>query len=502
MARVLIVGEEPVLAAAIEDRLRAAGHHVELADDADRALGEGRARQASLLLLALPPLAGAAIEAIRALRAEPDTADLPVLVSAERADSADRLALLRAGADDFLAKPYDLEEMALKVERLLGTRQGGLRALEGDLAAHPPWELLQYIDQLGRAGSLTVRGPTGTGRFIFARGGVTAARWGALAGEEAMLALLGAEGGHFRFTAEEEGGDGASPPAAEAALPLRRVLFFASWLEDELERRRHLLPTSGTPLRATGDAPPPAEGELERLPIERVLATVRERPQTRLYDLLGEVAAAPVKVRLAVAWLIEQGALAAAPRADAYPSTGEIDISVLFALAVDELVTSAHAGGFTGSTVPYLLLVEPGAWGALEALFERVPSAGSSDAFHELGAQLKRRRGGTALLAGREGRLALHVQELTDGMRLQIGSVVPVCAGMLVWLDRGAAAEAIRGAIDRLEAMEGEPIGMLVAPGEEAQAAADRLTLGTRRWSVSPHPPGSLLTVLRLLRRR
>ena len=97
------------------------------------------------------------------------------------------------------------------------------------------------------------------------------------------------------------------------------------------------------------------------------------------------------------------------------------------------------------------------------------------------------------------GRLTLHVQELSDRARMPIGSLVPACAGMVVWLDRGQAEAAAKAAVEHLQEMEGDPAGVLIASRPEAAGLADRLAALNRRWTVTPHAPRSLLAVLRLL---
>jgi hypothetical protein len=261
---------------------------------------------------------------------------------------------------------------------------------------------------------------------------------------------------------------------------------------------------TGEPLRPTGQPAPAPVEDFARLPIAEVLRTVTERPGTRLYDLLETVPAAPRAVRLAVAWLVEQGALAGAEPEEPsdFMTTREIDGSLLVDLAVDQLRTAAAARKVGAGFPPFLLLAEDGVWPELAALFERPPRSPRGEAFEDLGGQLAQKRAGSVSVDVTGGRLTLHVQELSDRARVPIGSLVPACAGMVVWLDRGQAEAAARAAVEHLQEMEGDPAGVLIASRPEAAGLADRLAALNRRWTVTPHAPRSLLAVLRLLQGR
>ena len=73
------------------------------------------------------------------------------------------MAALRAGADDYLSRPCDLEELLLRLDRLLANRTAALQVLQGDLANHPLWALLQYLGQVRKTGILRVEGGGGAG---------------------------------------------------------------------------------------------------------------------------------------------------------------------------------------------------------------------------------------------------------------------------------------------------------------------------------------------------
>lgn len=497
MGTILVVEKDPVFGAVIEDRLHVAGHKVEHLPDLEGVLAAVDAMPTDLAIFDVPP-GDAGLEDVRALRRRPEARTLPILVLSESGAAADRVAALRAGADDYLAKPCDLEELTLRVERLVGTRAAAAApVLEGDLANHPLWELMQYLRQAGKSGDLVLRGRSRDGRIRVRDGRIVAAQCEELPAAEALLALVGMKEGRFRFVS----GTPALEPGHEATS-INQVLMQAAWLEDELEKRRDHVPVRGTPLTAVGP-PPPVGDDLggAGLPVAEVHRLVSAEPGLRLHDLLGRLPLAPQKIRLAVAWLIEKGALAppAERSMEAYPTTTEINSKLLIDLAVGEFLKAAQEAGFPTAALPVLVLAEPGVWETLVALFESVPGFQGNDDLVAFVDELERRRAGSVTFAGELGKLSLHARELGGDVRAPIEAIVTACAGVLVWLDDASAAAQLPGVIERLERPQGKATGLLVAPETAARAAALELADGTERWRVSSHAPQSLLGVLRLL---
>jgi DNA-binding response OmpR family regulator len=111
--RLLVVEDEPDLADAIAAYLRGAGHAVDLAlrlEDAVAAVA-GTAYDLILLDLHLPD--GDGLRLLRRMRAQ--ASRVPVLIVTARDRITERIAGLEAGADDYLVKPYDLDEMHARI---------------------------------------------------------------------------------------------------------------------------------------------------------------------------------------------------------------------------------------------------------------------------------------------------------------------------------------------------------------------------------------------------
>jgi two-component system response regulator MprA len=111
--RVLLVEDDPAVRGAVERALRGAGHETELATRGDKALETalGHPFDAIVLDLGLPGLDG--IEVCRRLRHAGN--HVPVLMLTARAAVADRVDGLDAGADDYLVKPFALDELLARL---------------------------------------------------------------------------------------------------------------------------------------------------------------------------------------------------------------------------------------------------------------------------------------------------------------------------------------------------------------------------------------------------
>jgi two-component system alkaline phosphatase synthesis response regulator PhoP len=115
--RVLVVEDDPHLAAGVVENLRAEGYDVHSVGDGRQALDWLVEEQCGLIVLdvMLPEIDGFAV--CRSLREQGN--NTPVLFLTARGDPADRVRGLEAGGDDYLAKPFHLQEFLLRVRAIL-----------------------------------------------------------------------------------------------------------------------------------------------------------------------------------------------------------------------------------------------------------------------------------------------------------------------------------------------------------------------------------------------
>ncbi len=124
--RVLVVDDEPDIVALVAYHLAKAGFRVATATDGAEAIKEARKHHPSLVVLdlMLPGMSG--FDVLEAIRRDPETTGIAVLMLTARKDEPDRIKGLSLGADDYLTKPFSPAELVLRVKAIL--RRTGAKA--------------------------------------------------------------------------------------------------------------------------------------------------------------------------------------------------------------------------------------------------------------------------------------------------------------------------------------------------------------------------------------
>jgi two-component system, OmpR family, response regulator PhoP len=151
--RILVIEDEPALRGQIRSRLTQDGYVCDATGDGAEGLYLAREYpfDAALVDLGLPGTPG--IEIIRTLRASGSL--LPVLVLTARSRWQDKVIGLEAGADDYLAKPFEMDELLARLRALLRRAQGAatqeLRAgpVRLDRAAQQVWVGERMVELTG-----------------------------------------------------------------------------------------------------------------------------------------------------------------------------------------------------------------------------------------------------------------------------------------------------------------------------------------------------------------
>lgn len=115
--RILVADDDPAVRESLRRSLTFNGYEVDTTDDGAQAIAEVEARRPDALILDInmPNLDG--LETCRRLRASGD--DIPILMLTARDEVRDRVLGLDAGADDYMPKPFALEELLARVRALL-----------------------------------------------------------------------------------------------------------------------------------------------------------------------------------------------------------------------------------------------------------------------------------------------------------------------------------------------------------------------------------------------
>ena len=152
--RILVVEDEPKVASFIRRALEAEHHAVDVAADGDAGLAQALAGAYDLVVLdvMLPRRDGLAV--LRELRAGGRA--VPVLLLTARAEVGDKVAGLDVGADDYLTKPFAVEELLARVRALLrrGAAAAPPRLAIADLTLDP---VTREVSRAGKRIDLTAR---------------------------------------------------------------------------------------------------------------------------------------------------------------------------------------------------------------------------------------------------------------------------------------------------------------------------------------------------------
>lgn len=117
MSRILVVEDDPRIRRFIDKGLKAEGYQVEEVTDGEEALIVGTEERFDLILLDLSLPRRDGLEVCRCLRA--DGVRTPIFMLTARGEVEHRVEGLRAGADDYLPKPFAFEELLARVEAIL-----------------------------------------------------------------------------------------------------------------------------------------------------------------------------------------------------------------------------------------------------------------------------------------------------------------------------------------------------------------------------------------------
>ena len=122
MARIILAEDDEIVAEIARDALMAAGHGIGVLSDGAAALRVIRERKPDLVILDcnMPELSGLLV--LRQMRDSPELHAIPVLVLTARDSRRDEEIAFYEGADDYMRKPFEPEELVFRVEELLGRK--------------------------------------------------------------------------------------------------------------------------------------------------------------------------------------------------------------------------------------------------------------------------------------------------------------------------------------------------------------------------------------------
>lgn len=471
MARILVVDDSPDTLHLVSATLESAGHRVIGVADPLGALAIVRTEpiDAAVLDIMMPGLSG--WELLEAIRREPGHERLPIVFLSAIGDSGNRTRGIRLGADDFLAKPFDPEELLVRLESLIARGATPTAGLQGGLESHPLSEVIQGLEQNAKTGSLEIVAGTRRGAILFAAGKIASAEYDGYQDRAAVLALLEVTRGHFRFLAGPvEAGRLRFEPSA--------LLIEGAWVEDELAARRDLVPPLDQALIPSGALPTVPEG-LKGLPIQETMAALEGTAGATLATLLEDRRFPPATLRLTVAWLVQIGVLDGAGAARTRPMAGR---------SFDRFLRAARPL-HPNQPVEIALVVHGPAWDAVAPLLESLPESLLDGAGLEQRSRVCRQRKGELHLHQDELRLRLTLDTLDDAGETIAREGLVNASSIVLWVGEDLAYEGFERLLNDLESAAPAESRLLVVGALGALARSPR-------WAALPSAPESLEELL------
>ena len=152
---ILVIEDDEIVALTVERSLRGQEFHVTIANSGIEGLRVARSQTTDLIILdvIMPGMDGYAV--CREARADPLLANIPILFLSAKAKDEDRITGFLAGADDYLTKPFNIDELILRI-----------RAIMRRLRSHPRLEGDPTIETSSRvvpspADEVEIKSPTG-----------------------------------------------------------------------------------------------------------------------------------------------------------------------------------------------------------------------------------------------------------------------------------------------------------------------------------------------------
>ncbi|MDP9037169.1 MAG: DUF4388 domain-containing protein, partial [Myxococcota bacterium] len=196
--KLLLVDADPRSVRVLGVSLRSSGYRLTTSSDAIDALAKAESIAPDLVLCdtRLPKTDGYAL--VRALRARPESARLPVILLSTTDSAEERKRGAELAVDDFLTKPVVVGELLARMQLVLARRlretiaaaPHGRARFSGSTQELPMVDLLQTFDDTGRSGVVHLRSGVQEAELYFRDGRVVDAELGRLRGEEAVYRVL------------------------------------------------------------------------------------------------------------------------------------------------------------------------------------------------------------------------------------------------------------------------------------------------------------------------
>lgn len=119
MTTILVIDDDELVSRTLQRALKMYGYHVMVANSGTEGLQLARRHKPDLFILDIMMPGADGYQVCRQIRGDPMLSDLPVLFLTAKLKDEDKIEGFRAGADDYLTKPFNMEELQLRVKAIM-----------------------------------------------------------------------------------------------------------------------------------------------------------------------------------------------------------------------------------------------------------------------------------------------------------------------------------------------------------------------------------------------
>jgi CheY-like chemotaxis protein len=307
----LVVDDSQLILRMIRDFFTPRGYDIVEAGNGREALERLHARVPDVIVadILMPVMDGWALfEEVRKL---PETAEVPFIFLTVESELPKRLRGFHLGADDYIIKPFAVEELHARIDRIIQRRRAleearrdGNALLAGSGEHLAISDLLQILALNHKDGVVHLRQGDEEGRIVFENGEMVHAACGRATGNKALFRMLGWSSGLFRVLPRE-----GAVEERSLSLPAANALMDGLVSLDEWNRWRAEIPSDETVL----DIAPDARERLEAHPITAAEFEVMAHAKTgvTVRALLDDSQFPDAQLAEAIGTLLSLGALRA-----------------------------------------------------------------------------------------------------------------------------------------------------------------------------------------------
>lgn len=496
MGMILIVDDDAMTIKLVERTLIGGGHGVVATANPKEAALVAAAHQVDAVILDVMMPGRSGFEVLGDLHANPETRKVPVLMLSSLGEAEDRVKGLRVGADEYIGKPFDPEELLLRLNRLIDGRHSDRPEFQGRLETLSFAEVIQSLLHSGTQGVLEVGSGDIRGALVVVGGRPTAATWGRLEGVEAVLAMMDMKSGTFRFDVQ---GSPAATGAKDTEIPMQEAMFTAAWLIDELSRWPEVGDHVPLSVRPGIGQPPDSAAEWGSVPLKAVFEDIRSNPGISIRGLEAMELWAPKNIALAVRFMVQREAVdvfsGGVARGEAGSGVGE-----RCGLAVEAVIKAVEDRGFSPELPHLLVLVEPTVYGAFLEIRQALPPESLVASGESMTAAWQGGRVAILALRGPGAGLVLHVVSLASpGALKQVRARMADYPAVMTWVGDPERIDELGWVLEWIETAPTPQWGILTASGQEVASRAEKALKWKKRWRLHKDAITGMEDLLRVI---